>query len=166
MLDPGTAEERRRHATDPEELGLLAAPSRLVLEPGARRVIRLARLDAPAGSERIWRVDVRPVTGPTESDTSAVKLLIGYGVLVIGRPETPRVALEATRRGEGLELTNMGNTNALLFDGRHCAPDDATCLELPTKRLYPGNRWRVEQRWDTPTVFRVEGPDGVREAAF
>jgi P pilus assembly chaperone PapD len=166
VLAPGTPEAERRQLTDPEALGLLAAPSRFVLEPGARRVMRVARLDEPGARERIWRVEVRPVSGPVASDTNAVQLLVGYGVLVVGRPEEPRAAVVGRRRGDGLELRNTGNSNALLFDGRQCDASGERCVDLPTKRLYPGNRWRVELRWDTAAVFRVEGPDGVREASF
>lgn len=166
VIAPGTPASERRHATDPEALGLLAAPSRLVLEPGARRVIRLARLDDPSARERIWRVDVRPVTGPIESEANAVQLLVGYGVLVIGQPVEPTASLVGERRGDRLELRNTGNSNALLFDGRQCDPGGEPCVDLPAKRLYPGNRWTVELPWDTAAVFQVEGPQGVREVAF
>jgi P pilus assembly chaperone PapD len=166
IVAPGTPDERRREVTDPEALGLLATPSRLVLEPGARRIVRLARLDAPAGAQRVWRVGVRPVSGETTADTSALQILVGYGVLVLGRPETPRAELGAERRGRALVLVNRGNADALLYDGRHCDPGGERCIELPTRRLYADNRWRLELRWDTPAVFTVEGPDGVRERRF
>lgn len=166
VVAPGSPDERRRTVTDPEALGLLAAPSRLVLEPGARRIVRLARLDPPGADQRVWRVGIRPVTGETTADTSAVQVLVGYGVLVLGRPQDPRAEVRAERREGALVLVNIGNADALLFDGRHCDAGGERCVELPPRRLYPGNRWRLELRWDTPAIFSVEGPNGVAEQRF
>lgn len=166
VVAPGTPEERRRRVADPAELGLLAAPSRLVLEPGARRVIRFARLEEAAARERVWRVRVRPVSGPTTAETSAVQVLVGYAVLVVGRPPAAEVRLRGERAGGALTLVNDGNSNALLLDGRHCDPRGERCLELPAKRLYAGNRWTIPLRWDTPATFRVDGPAGKRERSF
>jgi P pilus assembly chaperone PapD len=166
VVAPGTPEERRRASPDPEALGLLAAPSRLVLEPGARRIVRLARLDEPGSDQRVWRVGIRPVTGATTAETSALQVLVGYGVLVLGRPEAPRADVRAERRGATLVLVNDGNADALLFGGRHCDGAGERCVELPTRRLYPGNRWRLDLRWETPAVFNVESPSGVRERRF
>jgi P pilus assembly chaperone PapD len=166
VVAPGTADERRRTVADPEALGLLAAPSRLVLEPGARRIVRLARLDDPGARERVWRVGVRPVSGATTSATNALQVLVGYGVLVLGRPEAPRAEIRGERRGDALVLVNAGNANALLYGGRHCDAAGERCVELPTRRLYAGNRWRLPLRWDTPAVFDVEGPGGVAERRF
>jgi P pilus assembly chaperone PapD len=166
VVAPGSAAESRRAAVDPAALGLLAAPGRLVLEPGARRIVRLSRLDGPTDRERVWRVAIRPVTGPTESETNAVQVLVGYGVLVVGRPREPVASVRGERSGRLLELVNDGNSNALLFDGRHCDPGGERCLTLPAQRLYPGNRWTVELRWNTPAHFQIEGPEGVRERRF
>jgi len=166
VMAAGTPDQRRRAAADPQALGLLAAPSRLVLEPGARRIVRLARLDEPGTRQRVWRVRIRPLTGETTSETSALQVLVGYGVLVLGRPPEPRAAVRAERRGDALVLVNDGNADALLFGGRHCDAGGERCVELATRRLYPGNRWRVPLRWDTPVVVNVESPSGVRERRF
>jgi P pilus assembly chaperone PapD len=166
VVAPGTAEERRRETADPAALGLLAAPSRLVLEPGARRIVRLARLDDPGPHLRVWRVGIRPVTGEATSERSALKVLVGYGVLVLGRPPEPRAAVRAVRTGDALVLVNDGNADALLFGGRHCDAAGERCIELETRRLYPDNRWRVRLRWDTPVVVDVETPSGVRRRRF
>jgi len=166
IVEPGTPAESRRRTADPEALGLLAAPSRLVLEPGARRIVRLSRLARADARERIWRVGVRPVTGETTGETNALKVLVGYGVLVVGRPDDAHAELKATRAGGTLELVNTGNSNALLFDGQQCDGAGGRCIELPTRRLYPDNRWRLELRWDTPVIMQVDGPDGVAERRF
>lgn len=56
ILDAGKADERRTRVTDPQAAGLLVAPGRMVLEPGQRRLIRIARIGAPSPSERVYRV--------------------------------------------------------------------------------------------------------------
>lgn len=166
MIAPGTADERRATSADPEELGLLVTPSRLVLEPGARRIVRLVRLAPAPDRDRIWRVAIRPVVGDMASETTAVKVLIGYGVLAIARPNDARSEIVASRAGRTLALRNDGNTNALLFDGEQCDGAGAGCRELPARRLYPGNSWTVRLPYDTPARWQVLGPEGSAERAF
>lgn len=166
MIAPGTADERRSTTSDPEELGLLVTPSRLVLEPGARRIVRLVRLAPAPDRDRIWRLGIRPVVGEMASETTAVKVLIGYGVLAIARPNDARSEIVASRAGRTLELRNAGNTNALLFDGEQCDAAGAGCRELPARRLYPGNSWTVPLPYDTLARWQVLGPRGSAEQSF
>src|SRR5260370_2553304 len=62
ILDPGTPAERRVQVVDPQKLGLLATPNRLILEPGERKYVRVAMLADPGDRDRIYRVTVKPVT--------------------------------------------------------------------------------------------------------
>jgi P pilus assembly chaperone PapD len=166
VADPGTDGERRWRAADPEELGLLVTPTRLVLEPGARRVVRFVRLGGAPEHDRIWRVAIRPVVGATASETNALDVLVGYGVLVMARPDDAASEIVAERRGRRLVLENRGNSNALLFGGAQCNATGAACRELPVKRLYPGNRWELRLPYDTPVSWQVRGPEGVAERRF
>ena len=163
---PGTAAERRWRAADPEELGLLVTPTRLVLEPGARRVVRFVRLGDAPDRDRIWRVAIRPVVGATASRTNALEVLVGYGVLVMARPENARSEIVGERRGRRLVVENRGNSNALLYAGEQCDPSGAACRALPVRRLYPGNRWELRLPWDTPATWQGRGPEGVVEHRF
>ncbi|MBW6526469.1 hypothetical protein KZ813_06410 [Sphingomonas sp. RHCKR7] len=139
---PGTPEERRTAIVDPEAGGLLVSPQRLILQPGERKAIRVAAIRPRAATDRVYRVTVKPVAGPVSATVTALKLLIGYDVLVIQRPAAPASRVVATRAGETLLLRNEGNTNTELYDGKLCADaSPASCRALPSRRLYPGATW-------------------------
>lgn len=158
IVEPGTEKEARVELADPEQLGLLVTPNRLVLEPGAARSVRLVSLNHGLTRDRVYRVLVTPQIGSIEGvarpkqDESAlaVKLLAAYDVLVLARPEDPQPKIEATRTPGELTLRNVGNSNVLLSDGKVCPSEDArspgdgdACKTLESVRLYPGNVLKI-----------------------
>lgn len=160
---PGTRGERRVSGLDPEALGLLVSPARLVLEPGERKLLRFLVLQENGEQERIYRVTVKPVVGKVTAQQTAVKVVVGYDVLVVVRPKAPRTEV-AARRGNGfLLLTNRGNTNVLLFDGKLC---QRNCVNLETKRLYAGMEWRLPLRSAGTVTYKVHGASGVQLRKF
>ncbi|MFN3228592.1 MAG: molecular chaperone [Asticcacaulis sp.] len=141
---PGEAEERPLESSDPEQVGLLASPNRLVLEPGERRSVRINLLGGKAAADRVWRVLVREVTGPDEAQGLAIRTTLAYDVLVIERPDAPKAILATRRTSEGLVVTNTGNTFLVLDRGQACSslsPD--TCTPLTGKRVYAGKNWTI-----------------------
>ena len=56
IMNPGAPGERRVQEPDPEKLGLLVSPARLVLEPGERKLLRIVATGEPAAQDRIFRV--------------------------------------------------------------------------------------------------------------
>jgi P pilus assembly chaperone PapD len=140
--DPGDAGEKRVRVTDPQALGLLATPNRLVLEAGQRKFVRLALLQPSGDTDRIYRVTVKPVVGDVKASETGLKILIGYDLLVIQRPANPAASIVASRAGDTLTLKNTGNTNAELFQGQQCDPQ-RRCTALPGHRLYAGTSWSV-----------------------
>ncbi|MBW6530506.1 hypothetical protein KZ820_07135 [Sphingomonas sp. RRHST34] len=139
---PGTPEEGRTAIVDPEAGGLLVSPQRLILQPGERKPIRIAAIRPRAEADRVYRVTVKPVAGPVSAAVTALKLLIGYDVLVIQRPAAPAGRVVGRRDGETLLLRNEGNTNTELYDGKLCADAiPANCRALPSRRLYSGATW-------------------------
>lgn len=144
MLDAGKSDERRTRITDPQSAGLLVAPGRLVLEPGQRRLIRIARIGATAPKERVYRVAVKPVVGEVEAQATGLKLLVGYDMLVLARPAVvDNSPLRTERRGEELVITNPGNASLELSNGEHCLTAQP-CKALPGKRIYPGASWSLK----------------------
>jgi P pilus assembly chaperone PapD len=169
IVDPGSPEQRRVARADPRELGLLVSPNRLILEPGQRKLVRLSLLGRPVDRDRIYRVTVKPVVGELEADTSALKIVVGYDVLVIARPAGAQPQLQASRDGRRLAIRNAGNTNALLFDGRQCAAaptDDGGCAPLPSRRLYAGNRWEVDLPAEAPAEYLIEADGRTERRSF
>ncbi len=162
VLDPGQPGERRVTNPDPRVLGLLVSPNRLALGPGERKIVRFSLLERPVDADRIYRVAIQPVVGELTAQRSALKVVVGYDVLVIARPLDGRPVLSVSREGVDLEIRNLGNTNALLFDGRQCDEDNETdCVDLPTKRIYPGSSWQVQLPGEGPARYLVSSGSGT-----
>lgn len=153
IANPGTATERRVQEQDPEKLGLLVTPARLVLEPGERKLVRFALTGDPGAQDRIFRVLIKPVVGKIKSETTAIKVLLGFDVLVIQRPAQAQAGLVAQRQGGFLVFRNTGNTNVLLFDGKQCAQ---RCQPMEAKRIYAGAEWRVRINGAAPVTYKVQ----------
>ena len=142
VLNPGTPEEKRVSNPDPRELGLLLSSARIILEPGQKRLIRVAATSIPDDRERVYRVTIKPVTGDVTSEASGLKLLVGYEMLVMVKPTRGgRVDIESQRSANALSLVNRGNSSVELVDGNQCLGNASGCSPLPSKRLYAGARW-------------------------
>ena len=155
---PGTDAETRERVLDPDAIKLLVTPARLIVPPGARRLLRVVSLEAPGDVDQIYRINVRPVVGPLEASTTAVKVVIAYQLLVILRPANPRPELGWERQGRRITFINQGNSNVLLFNGVQCPPEGGDCIELnQAQRLYAGNSWTLE----LPLAAAVEFTTGI-----
>lgn len=179
VLNPGTAEETRTEVKNPEEIGLVASPRRLMVPPGGQRVVRLVSLNGFQDKEQVFRVNFTPVAGDVESDTMAVMILIAYQVLVFVDPANVKIDLAASRQGQQLQLENKGNVNVQIYQGLQCplgieladAGDEETakangCVELPNHRLYPGNRISVDLPFDRPARYLVTSAGNTRSQVF
>ena len=165
ILNAGSAQERRVAEIDPERRGLLVSPNRLILEPGQRRLVRFAPVGARGLRERVYRVTVKPVAGKLEAESSGLKLLIGYDVLVLLRPATVRPAIIASRSGNRLTLRNDGNASVELIDGKQCSASKTNCVDLPGKRLYAGAEWVQDLKSSASVEYTVAaGGRSVRQS--
>jgi P pilus assembly chaperone PapD len=163
VVDAGKPNEERRTEADPEKRGLLVSPNRMILEPGQRRLIRLAPIGPRGMAERVYRVTVKPVAGELASEVSGLKLLIGYDVLVLLRPLETRPNLSAVRSGNRLTIRNLGNASVELIDGKQCTTG-SSCVELPGKRLYAGAEWSQDLKSTAPVDYSVvSGGQSVRK---
>jgi P pilus assembly chaperone PapD len=159
ILDASLPSQRVHTDPDPEKLGLLVSPARMILEPGQRKLVRIASL-APAGDrERVYRVTVKPVVGNLQPANSGLKIVLGYDVLVLVRPARPVVDVSGSRNGKALRFVNSGNESVEVIDGRQCPASHAPCAELPGKRLYPGASWTVELPSDLPAEYTLKSPE-------
>lgn len=152
VMARGELDEKLREDTDPETLGLIATPSRIILEKGERRGIRIVALGKPGGEDRVWRVLVSEVAGKVKEGESGVAFLLAYDVLVIQRPAEAQVAVSGKRNGNTLTLSNSGNSFGVITEVRHC-PTARDCTKLPdNKRLYGGRSWTVTLPSEAGTV--------------
>ena len=166
ILGAGTAEEKPLTSPDPDKLGLLASPARMVLEPGQRRRLRIAYIGAEGSAERVYRVTVKPVSGEVKSEENGLKLLVGYDLLVLVRPATIATDIAGTRSGSELVLTNRGTSSVELADGKQCDADGKNCQPLPGKRLYAGASWRQPVRVSAKIEYRARSASGWSVVKF
>lgn len=156
IINPGQSSEMRRETPNPEQLGLLVSPNRMILEPGQHKVIRLAVIAPPAERERVYRVTVKPVVGDISAGQSGLKVLVGYDVLVMVRPGVPAPKIFGSREGRTLVIHNEGNSSAELLNGKQCVSAGKNCSDLPGKRLYAGAEWRQSLSSDGPVEYRIK----------
>ncbi len=163
ILNPGTPEEKREIYHDPKTAGLLVTPQRLVLPAGARKRIRLVRMDdaLTAKEDKVFRVLVKPEVGEIHSEQTAVKIIVAYEVLVLSQPNKAKPLIESSFEGNVLKLTNKGNTNVLLQKGFQCPvgqslqDENNQCVELTGKRLYANSNWEIELPFITPVTYQL-----------
>ena len=158
VLNPALPKPGARRDPDPEKLGLLVSPARMVLEPGQRKLIRIASLARNNDSEHVYRVTVKPVVGGVQSEDSGIKVLVGYDVLVLVRPAHSLANVIAVRNGAKLTFTNAGNVSVEVVDGRQCGGTQVECAQLPGKRLYPGASWSVDVQPGLPVNYVLKSP--------
>lgn len=155
VRSPGDAGEKREVIKDPRESGLLVTPNRLIVPPGASKMVRMVKM-GNSPDERVYRVTAKPVIGGLEADQSGVKVMIGYELLAIVYPPNPRPDIVVQRNGQQLIVRNQGNTNVLFREGYQCERDDLPreeCAPLPGKRVYPGNEWIIDLPLDRPVTY-------------
>lgn len=151
--NPGEAEEKRITNADPEAVGLLVTPNRMIMEPGSQRSIRLVSLNPELTKDRVYRILISPSVGDLQTEAApeggrgmAVKILTAFEVLVIARPVGSRAQIVAERLPNEIVIRNMGATNALLYDGFVCNKGDrdtGKCTSIPVNRLYAGEVMHV-----------------------
>jgi P pilus assembly chaperone PapD len=166
IVNAGRAGQARREIPDPEKLGLLVAPARMILEPGQRKLLRIASLAPDAGQERVYRVTVKPVAGPLASSETGLKVLVGYDVLVLVRPNALHPNVTATRSGNSLLIHNGGNVSVELTDGHQCDVAGQHCVDLPRKRLYAGADWTQVLKRTGPVDYLVKSPKAAVRTRF
>jgi P pilus assembly chaperone PapD len=166
IIAPGSANETPFVSPDPERLGLIASPARMILEPRQRRTLRLAAIASDLPRERVYRVNVKPVAGDVASEQTGLKLLVGYDLLVLVRPKTPSSALVASRDERGLTVVNEGNASVELSEGKQCDKRGGPCRPLPSKRLYAGASWTQPFSATASGEYRVRSVEGWSTLKF
>jgi len=171
ILNPETDQPQRVELDDPRETPVLVSPRQLLIAPGTRKRVRVILRDAPSDSDRIFRLAVKPYTGKAriESDgndktSSAIRVLVGYDLLLISRPNNKQPTVKVTRDDTSIVFRNEGNTNVLLRRIVQCDagvdPKEATgeqCVEMQPNRLYAGETYKVSlPKTGNPEQFPVQ----------
>lgn len=159
VKNPGTASEKFLPIKNPRKSGLLVFPKLLVIPPGQMRTIRLVLTQNNVKHDKIYRIDVKPTVGdlvfPKGSNEVGVKVLVGYGVVVVQRPDKINVAYTAKQTDHTLVVRNTGNTNFVLANAKQCDSNGKQCKNLPAKRIYAGKTWTVKLPYTTPVEYQL-----------
>lgn len=165
VTNPGEKFQKRKKIYDPEKLGLLATPNKIVIPPGGSRIFRLMVLGNHQDKERVYVVSVTPANkhvithkinpGDKNSAKMGIGFNVGYGVRVTVRPTDMKPGLMMHRYGKQLVLENKGNTNVLVGGGKQCV-GSAPCFEFKPHRIYPGNLIKIPLKYDAPVTVRTQ----------
>ena len=145
VIDPGTENEKKEKAANPEQIKLLTAPKKATLSPRTQKRIRLISLETPKKTEMVYRVSFKPVIGELQAKKSGIKVLVAYEALVFVRPEKPFYKVTAKREKDAMVFTNEGNMNVMLRNGQYCMNEKKTsCEKLSVEnRIYAGQSWKM-----------------------
>jgi len=155
VINPGAPDEIRRPVTDPSEGYLLVTPDRTILAGGSRKTIRFVLLKPLDDKEHIYRVAIKPVIKGVENNAKlGLKILLGYEILVILRPYEMKPKFSISRNGNALTLTNTGNTNIVLQNGKQCK-SAAECTMPPTIRSYAGQTATEQLPFNGPVDYSI-----------
>lgn len=174
VLNPGTDDQQLEPLLVDDNPEFLVTPNRLITAPGGRSTVRFLNLQGSGSEERVYRVNMVPITPPLELEgqneeavQSRLEVVVAYQVLVIIPPENPLATMNLERDGRVAIFSNTGNANYLLTDGEQCDPFDAnTCVALEDRRIYPGNRWIIELPFDGPFTYKIRTQDGLVSEYF
>ncbi|MBX2885299.1 MAG: fimbria/pilus periplasmic chaperone [Granulosicoccus sp.] len=151
IINPEREDSKRVELTDPRSAAVLVSPKQVMLPPGTRKRVRIILRDKKNTIDRVFRLAVKPYTGkvkldPVEGDKkqSAIKVLIGYDLLLLARPSKLNPDIKVSRTNNSIEFVNQGNTNVLLRDIQQCDATKTDCVELQSNRLYAGEVYKVD----------------------
>lgn len=162
---PATKDERNVLVDAVAGEGLIASPQRIVLPPGASRVVRLVQFAAP-DVETVYRVFVSPqrALGAQESNLHSfekmekpkVDISINWGVLIYARPlhGQPSMQLDASRD----YLSNNGNVRVRVDRIGRCKIDPADHCQwrVVSRNVFPGQRLALPMSDASHPVVRAE----------
>jgi Mat/Ecp fimbriae periplasmic chaperone len=161
VFNAGTPGEDRVPLGMSLDVPMLVSPNKLVIPAGQRRLLRLVNMAGHAEKERVFRVTAKPVPPPAVAERSGIRVMVGYQMLVIVGPQTPKPDLQSRRESGKLVLENRGNVNFMLHSGLQCPAGvdpkqaGAACGSFKGTRLYPGNSMTIELAHETPVLFTV-----------
>lgn len=170
VTNPGDADQELVSLPPGESPEFLASPNRLIVPPGSRSLVRMLNLGAPSAEERVYRVNLIPVSAPPElaiGENNAVRsrldIIVAYQVLAIVLPLDPDPVVNYSRSGKTVTFSNPGNANYLITDSFQCNPvAKDECIELADKRIYPGNTWEMELPFNGAATFKIRTNEGHR----
>lgn len=145
----------------------IIAPKSMILRPEEERIARLVLRKPPEEkTERYYRINFRPSIpraeelrelGVTQSEIdriqAKVNLISGTGIFITIAPQEINPKLTHERDATGITFKNEGNVSIDMRSRRDVCFTDNNCVDLPSKRLYPGQSWRYEVAGEHEFVY-------------
>ncbi|MFK7994154.1 MAG: molecular chaperone [Granulosicoccus sp.] len=151
IINPESENAQRVELTDPRSAPLLVTPRQLLVPAGERRRLRIVLREQAVEKDRVFRLAVKPYSGSVNIDgagddkkSSAIKVLVGYDLLLVSRPPQLNADVAVNRTARSIEFRNTGNTNVLLRKIEQCDDQGEQCVELPPNRLYAGESYTLD----------------------
>jgi P pilus assembly chaperone PapD len=152
IKNPHSANPERIELTDPRTSPVIVSPKQVLIPPGQRKRVRVILRKTPKNVDDIYRLAIKPFTGdvqiesdrPAEAKSSAVKILLGYDILLVARPKNAVGKLAVKRTSKALWFKNTGNTNVLLRRMQQCNAAGEDCEALQPNRVYAGEVYKVD----------------------
>lgn len=152
IRNPHSANPERIELKDPRTSPILVSPKQVLIPPGQRKRVRIILRKAPKKVDDVYRLAIKPFTGdvqietdrPAEAKSSAVKILLGYDILLLARPKDAVGKLAVKRTAKALWFKNTGNTNVLLRRMQQCNAAGDECEVLAPNRVYAGEVYKVD----------------------
>lgn len=162
----GSRNEELKSFPDPKKVGLVVSPRRMILNPTARKKIRVVRLKKSIKTDHAWRIEIKPIKPKIIAGTSGIVIQIGYKALVIARPENAKGILTGQRNGNQLVVKNTGNTNNVLREGKQCNNFGKNCKKVRGRRIWPNSSWTTKLPYNTKVTFDIIGPNDRNQITF
>lgn len=152
IRNPHTDTPERVELTDPRTSPVLISPKQVLIPPGQRKRVRIILRKTPNKVDDVYRLAIKPFTGdvqldddrPADAKSSAVKILLGYDILLLARPMDAVGKLAVKRTAKALWFKNTGNTNVLLRRLQQCDAAGKDCEALQPNRVYAGEVYKVD----------------------
>jgi len=143
VQDPTALEMTLLPSTDALSSGILVHPRQLIIAPGQTRTARVVLKKSIPEIDEVYRLVLSPFAGDALAESKSTKgagirMLLGYKILVLVRPDELNPEIELQRDSESVRLVNHGNTNVLMRTLEACNPDGLSCQKLPSNRVYAG----------------------------
>lgn len=142
IVSPGMKDEKRVKVDKNTSNRLVVAPQKLTIGPNMKKRFQfIDGVSSDLKKDKIYRVTVSPkVAGIKASGGNiGIKLLIGYDVLVIIRPNKLNFSVDVKKDKNSITFKNIGNTNVLLENVKQC-DEKGKCTNILSDRLYAGNQ--------------------------
>lgn len=168
LLDPAGDESLRKTIDLLSNPDILVLPQQMVLSPGQTKIVRVVTTKKDVTSDKVYRLKVvpfagKPLLGEKQLKSADVKILMGFKLLVLVRPEDMLPKLEYQLNGQSISFSNTGNTSVLLREIEVCDAVKDVCHDLGTNRVYPGEIHSVALPAELPLdALRVKTRQSVK----